>query len=78
MRRIAVRAGFALLFGVTSVTLCAGQTLATVQYKDLPGVALYANGYLLSSGEIRPECDRRGFLYARRNDRQRRRVREDL
>lgn len=45
---ITVRAAFPLLIGLASVTLCAGQTLATAQYEDLPGVPIYNNGYLLS------------------------------
>ena len=42
-----MRACFPALFGLF-VSFCAGQTPVILQYKGLPGVAIYNNGYLLS------------------------------
>lgn len=43
-----MRAVLPLLLSLTFVIRCAGQTPAIAQYENLPGVALYNNGYLLS------------------------------
>lgn len=43
-----MRAVLPLLLGLVSVSVGAGQNRVAVEYKDLPGVAIYNNGYLLS------------------------------
>ncbi len=43
-----MRATFPLVLSLAFVIRCGGQTPATVQYENLPGVALYSEGYLFS------------------------------
>ena len=43
-----MRSALPILLPLAFVIRCAGQTPAVAQYKGLPGVALYSNGYLLS------------------------------
>ncbi len=43
-----MRAGSSLLLSLALVPACVAQTPVTTQYENLPGVALYSNGYLLS------------------------------
>lgn len=41
-------AASSLLLSLALVPTCVAQTRVTAQYEDLPGVAIYSNGYLLS------------------------------
>ncbi len=43
-----MRAGWPLLLSLALVPACVAQMPVTTQYENLPGVALYSNGYLLS------------------------------
>jgi hypothetical protein len=43
-----MRAVSSLLLSLALVPVCVVQTAVTAQYENLPGVALYSNGYLLS------------------------------
>ena len=43
-----MRAAFSLLLSFALIAVCVAQTRVTARYENLPGIAVYSNGYLLS------------------------------